>query len=106
MIPQSNRVIVETPHPLLPFTKIRVLSAPLGSFSLSSPLFTGQGRIILLEITNEALGRYGASPTERQFRYVALNVKGQRAGFALDRQGQFEGSAKRFDSIFSKDQNK
>jgi hypothetical protein len=102
LIPQSRTAVVETPHPFMPFTKIRVMSAPVSKFSLSSPIYTGQGKeIIVPERTNLQIGRYGALPLRNQFRYVALNVKGQRVGFALDRQGVFHGSAKRFDSIFS-----
>ena len=37
-------LLVETPHPFMPFSKIRVTSAPISKFSLSSPVFTGQGK--------------------------------------------------------------
>jgi hypothetical protein len=45
------------------------------------------------------LGKYGASPSPGQFRYVALNIKGQRVGYAIDREGIFNGSAKDFESL-------
>jgi hypothetical protein len=46
------------------------------------------------------VGKYGASPKPGQYRYVALSVKGVRGGYAVDREGEFFGSAKAFDSLF------
>jgi hypothetical protein len=46
------------------------------------------------------LGKYGASPSPGQSRYLALFVKGQKIAFALDREGEFKGSAKDFESLF------
>jgi hypothetical protein len=46
------------------------------------------------------VGKYGASPKPGQYRYVALNIKGKRGGWAVDREGEFFGSAKAFDSLF------
>jgi hypothetical protein len=35
-----------------------------------------------------------------QFRYVALNLRGKRVGYGIDREGWFKDSAKKFDALF------
>jgi len=52
LIPQTKMLLVETPHPFMPFSKIRVTSAPISKFSLSSPVFTGRGKEMSLTKIN------------------------------------------------------
>jgi hypothetical protein len=98
MLPALKTLVIETPHVLMPLTRIRVISAPLSQLTLSSPVFSGQGKGFRLSLLT--VGKYGASPKPGQYRYVALNVKGKRGGWALDREGDFFGSAKAFNSLF------
>lgn len=83
----------------MPFSKVRVVSAPLRRVGLSTPIYSGRGNEILSYPT-DGIGTFGASAPPGQFRFVALNIKGQRVGFALDREGQFPTTARQFDSIF------
>jgi len=83
----------------MPFSKVRVVSAPLRRVTLSTPVYSGRGEKNFGGIIWQ-LGTFGASPPPGQFRFVALNIKGQRVGFALDREGQFPTTARKFDSIF------
>jgi len=43
LLPKSKTVLVETPHILFPFSKVRVMSAPISRLTLSSSLYTGKG---------------------------------------------------------------
>jgi hypothetical protein len=43
-VPESKTFLIETPHMFLPFSKVRVMAAPLRKLSLSSPVFTGKGK--------------------------------------------------------------
>lgn len=52
LLPNSKTMLVETPHVFMPFSKVRVMSAPLNKLSLSRPLYTGKGicrRLLLLK---------------------------------------------------------
>jgi hypothetical protein len=84
----------------MPFSKVRITSAPISKLSLSSPLYTGKGSC-LYELAADRAGPSGASPLAGQFRYMGLNVKGQRVGYVIDREGRFQGSAKAFDALVS-----
>src|ERR1700737_5080478 len=44
-IPETRTLLVETPHLFRPFSKVRVMSAPVSKLTLSSPLYTGRGKI-------------------------------------------------------------
>lgn len=52
LLPNSKTMLIETPHVFMPFSKVRVTSAPLSKVSLSKPLYTGKGicrRLLLLK---------------------------------------------------------
>jgi hypothetical protein len=44
MLPALKTLVIETPHILMPLTRIRVISAPLSQLTLSSPVYSGQGK--------------------------------------------------------------
>ena len=48
MVPGSKQVLIEAPHILLPWSRTRVIVAPLDWLSLSTPMYTGRGSILLL----------------------------------------------------------
>ena len=47
MVPGSKQLLIEAPHILRPFSKVRVISAPIDMLSLSSPMYTGRGTEVL-----------------------------------------------------------
>jgi hypothetical protein len=52
MVPGSKQVLIEAPHILLPWSRTRVIAAPLEWLSLSTPMYTGRGSFLLLLVIN------------------------------------------------------
>jgi len=51
-MPGSKTLLIEAPHMWLPFSKVRVVSAPVQKFRLSTPVYSGKGDNSSAEIAN------------------------------------------------------
>jgi hypothetical protein len=49
------------------------------------------------------VGKFGASSSAGQFRYIALNIEGQRVAYALDREGEFPQGVEVFNALVRSD---